>query len=460
MSIPLLNLINIRQAGRLWNSTKSGPLISASKASPILETIAMERQKRLLQSIEDRRDEIVEFLRKLISFPSVSGEELEIQEFLADKLKSMGLHIDMWELNDKELKRHPAYIPVERGYTDRPNVVGVHKGTGNGKSLLLNGHVDVIPSGPLDAWEHQPWSGDIEGNRVYGRGASDMKSGLAAMTMALDSLIRLGVRLKGDVILEYTVDEELSGNGTLACVIKGYRADAGICCETSSLHVQPACIGRIWFDIVVRGKPAGIQRRWEGVNAIEKGYAIVQAISQLENIRINNLKHPLYPDNRGALPCMVGSFQCGSFHSAFPDSCLLQGSIATLPGEETEEVKRSFVEHITIFSKTDPWLKNQPPEVKFIGYCGEPAEIPADHPIVKTVSKSFTSVTSSKPRITGRQGAADTRYLIKYGNTPTVIFGPGLTEQMHATNEWADIDYLITATKVLALTIMDWCGYE
>ena len=128
---------------------------------------------------------------------------------------------------------------------------------------------------------------------------------LAAMTMALETLIRLDVTLKGDVFLEYTMDEELSGNGTLACVMRGYQADAGICCETSSLHVQPACIGRIWFEISVMGKPAGIQKRFEGVNAIEKGYAIVNAVADLERIRIDELNHPLYPDNRSSIPCMV-----------------------------------------------------------------------------------------------------------------------------------------------------------
>lgn len=414
----------------------------------------------VLKLIEKRRDAIVEFLERLISFPSVTGDELEIQKFIADKLRSMGLAVDMWEPDHAELKKHPAYVPVERGYTNRPNVVGIYKGAGNGKSLLFNGHVDVIPPGLLDAWGHQPWAGDIEGNRLYGRGASDMKSGLAAMTMAFDSLMRLNIKLKGDVILEYTVDEEQSGNGTLACVMKGYHADAGICCETSSLHVQPACIGRIWFEISVRGKPAGIQRRWEGVNAIEKGYAVMGAVSSFEDIRVNELKHPLYPDNRSALPCMVGVFQSGSFPSAFPDTCLLKGSIATLPGENTDEVKQSFVKHISTFSKTDPWLKNNPPEVRFVGYCGDPAEIPAKHPIVSTVSQKFALVTGRQPQITGRQGAADTRYLIKYGNTPTVIFGPGLTEQMHATGEWVDINNLITATKVLSLTIMDWCGCE
>ncbi len=287
-----------------------------------------------------------------------------------------------------------------------------------------------------------------------------MKSGLAAMTISLESLIRSGIKLKGDVLLEYTMDEEATGNGTLACVTRGYRADAGICCETSSLHIQPACIGRIWFEILVRGKPAGIQRRWEGVNAIDKGYAVVKAVAELEGIRINELNHPLYPDKQSSLPCMVGVFQSGSFPSAFPDACLLKGSIATLPGEDTQEVKTRFVNHILSFSKMDPWLKDNPPEVSFRGYCGDPAEIPPDHPIVLTMSEKYREVVGQEPEITGRQGAADIRYLIKYGRTPTVIFGPGLTEQMHANNEWVNTKDLATATKILALTIMDWCGHE
>ncbi len=416
-------------------------------------------ESKVLGEIEKRNDHIVDFLRTLISFPSVTGEELQIQEFMAHKLKEMGLNVDMWEPDLAELSKHPAYLPAE-DYKARPNVVGICKGTGQGRSLLFNGHVDVIPAGPQDAWKHSPWAGEMEGTRLYGRGASDMKSGLAAMTMAMETLLDLKVRLKGDVILEYTMDEEATGNGTLACVTRGYKADAGICCETSSLHVQPACIGRIWFEILVRGKPAGIQRRWEGVNAIEKGYAIMKAVSALEEIRIDQLSHPLYPDKMGSLPCMVGVFQSGSFSSAFPDTCLLKGSLATLPGEDTQKVKDSFVDHILTFSKTDPWFRHHPPEVLFRGYCGDPAEISPKHPIVATLSNKVRQVMRKDPPITGRQGAADIRYLIKYGETPTVIFGPGLSEQMHANNEWVDTNDLMAATKILALTIMEWCGME
>lgn len=426
------------------------------------ETIMTDEKiaQTVLSHIDENRDEIIQFLRKLVSFPSVTGDEAGIQKFIAKRLEEMDLHVDVWEPDHEELKNHPAYVPVEGDYKDRPNVVGLYKGLGGGRSLLFNGHVDVIPAGSLSAWSSEPWSGTIQENRLYGRGSSDMKSGLASMTMALDALIACGIKLKGDVILEYTMDEELSGNGTLACVMRGYQADAGICCETSSLHVQPGCIGRIWFEISVQGKPAGIQRRFEGVNAIEKGYEIVRAVANLEQIRITELKHPLYPDNRSSIPCMVTMFDSGSFPSAFPDTCLLQGSIASLPGEETEEVKRALVDHIEDFSSRDPWLRDHPPEVKFKGYCGDSAEIPTDHPIVTTLGENYQRILGKAPQITGRQGAADIRYLIKYGNTPTVIFGPGLTEQMHATNEWVNMDDVIHATKVLAFTIMDWCGWE
>jgi acetylornithine deacetylase len=413
----------------------------------------------VLERIERDREAIINFLQKLISIPSETGNEKNIQEFIAETLIQMGLDVDVWEPNIAELRRHPGYVSGAEHYKDRPNVVGILRGKGNGKSLLLNGHVDVIPPGPLDAWEHNPWRGEIEAGKIYGRGASDMKSGLAAMTMALNAINKAGVSLAGNVYSEYTVDEELSGNGTLACILKGYRADAGISCETSSLNVQPASIGRIWFEILVRGKSAGIQRRWEGVNAIAKGYKLVQAVSDLEDKRIAQLHHPLYPDPREALPCMVCVFQSGSYPSAFPDKCVLKGSLATLPTENSEAVKTSFIDHITKSVQEDEWLKRHPPETKFTGYFAEPSEIPVDHPIVTTVAANLRETLSKDPTISGRLGAADTRFLNVYGGTPTVIFGPGPTEQMHAIDEWVAVNDLIIATKVLALTILDWCGY-
>ncbi|HYJ95343.1 MAG TPA: ArgE/DapE family deacylase, partial [Vicinamibacterales bacterium] len=374
-------------------------------------------------------------------------------------LTAMGLQVDKWVPDLTELAKHPAYIPAKgRDFSGRPNVVGIHRGDAAARSLLFNGHVDTIPWTPVSDWQFDPLCGELREGKILGRGSSDMKGGLAAMTMALKALLDIGLAPRGTVILEYVMDEEVSGLGTLACVTRGYKADAGISLETSDLHVQPACIGRLWFVVDVRGKPAGISRRWEAINALDKGYKIAKAIEDFEGLRINTLTHPLFPDNRGALPCAVGKFEAGHYASATPDRAILRGSMGLMPQEDIEQVKKDFQTFIRNVCDQDPWLSTHQPEVWFEGLIAEGAEIPLDHPIVMTVAQGFREVTGQAPAYSGRMGAADTRFLIRHGDTPTVIFGPGVTAQMHATNEWLPLDNLVIATKTLALTIHDWCG--
>lgn len=415
-------------------------------------------KETVLDTVDSMSNDVIIFLQQLIAYPSVTGSEGEIQKFIAEKMADLGLAVDVFEPDWEALKKHPAYVPVSRGYEGRPNVVATLKGNGGGRSLLLNGHVDVIPAGAKEAWEHGPWSGDLADGRIYGRGTSDMKAGVAAMTIAVEAVVRSGVKLAGDVILEYVVDEELSGNGTLDCVMRGYKADAGICCETSSMKVQPASIGRIWFEITVRGKAAGIQRQWEGVNGIEKAYPVLRAVAEFEKLRMSTLSHPLYPNIKNAIPCMVGAFEAGSYNSAFPDTALLKGSLATVPGEDSDAVKAEFTSFVRESVASDPWLAEHPPEIVFTGYFAVPSEIPVDSPIVQTISRKFRELTGQEPEISGREGAADIRFLNLPGQTPTVIFGPGKTEQMHANNEWVQVDDVKMATKILAASILDWCG--
>ena len=418
-----------------------------------------EQRSNIVQAVDAHQSEIACYLQRLIQFDSETGKEGPIQAFIAEGLGKMGLEVDQWVPDLAELAKHPAYIPAEgRDFSGRPNVVGIHRGDPSARSLLFNGHVDTIPWSPVSDWQFDPLSGELKDGRILGRGSSDMKGGLAAMTMALKVLLDLGLKPRGSVILEYVMDEEVSGLGTLACVVRGYKADAGISLETSDLHVQPACIGRLWFVVEVRGKPAGISRRWEAVNALDKGYKIAKAIEDLEGLRINTLTHPLYPDNRGALPCAVGRFEAGHYASATPDRAILRGSMGLLPQEDIEQVKQELITYIRNVCDLDPWLKSHQPKVWFEGLIAEGAEIPVDHPIVTTVAKGFEEVTGEKPVYSGRMGAADTRFLIRNGDTPTVIFGPGVTAQMHATNEWLPIENLVIATKTLALTIHDWCA--
>jgi acetylornithine deacetylase len=417
-----------------------------------------DARNRILDTVDAGRDKAIKLLQEMVGIPSVTGDEGRIQTFLFDYLKKLGLEVDMWESDWEALKKHPGYIPVDRGYEGRPNIVGTWKGTGGGRSLLLNGHTDVIPVGKGEGWSDNPWSAKVKDGLLYGRGSCDMKSGVASHILAVDFLKNAGFRLKGDVLINIVIDEEVSGHGTLDTVIRGYKADAGISGETSGLAVQPACIGRIWFEIEIQGKPAGIQRRYQGVSGIELGYKITKAVEALEVKRVATVKHRLYPQPIDALPCMIGAFHSGSFPSSFPATCLLKGSMATVPGEDHEGVKRSLVEHIAKVAAEDAWMKDHPPTVRFVGYDAQASEIPVDHPIVSTVSRNYTEVTGRQAEISGRQGAADTRFLNLYGHTPTVIFGPGSTAVMHSDDEYVSIGDYITAIKVMALSIYDWCG--
>lgn len=415
---------------------------------------------KLSEWVDTHQEDCIGFLQKIIQIPSVTGDEAAVQEYIAGYTKELGLDTTLYIPSLEDLRKHPAFVEPQQDYENRPNVVAILKGDGTGKSLLFNGHIDVIPEGAPENWEHGPWSGDVEDGKLYGRGASDMKSGAAAFTMAMKAVIDSGVKLKGDVILEYVMDEELTGNGTLDCVMKGYKADAGICCETSSMCIQPGSIGRIWFEIRAKGKAVGIQRRYEGVNGIDLGYLIKEAVEEYEKLRLKTVSCPsLYPIIEDAIPCMIGQFESGTYASAFPDAVLMKGSMATVPGEDSDEVKAEFIRFVREYTGSrNAWLKENPPEIIYTGYFAEPSSIPEDAPIVSLLKDVFEDIMEKKPVISGRQGAADIRHLNKYGNTQTVIFGPGMTEQMHANNEWVYVEDYLNSIKILADTIVKWCG--
>src|SRR4051794_16756465 len=197
------------------------------------ELMSADIRHKVLQTIDANRENAIAFLQKMISIPSVTGDEANIQKFLASHLQGLGLKVDLWETNWEELKKHPAYRPVERGYEGRPNIVATLQGADGGRSLLLNGHTDVIPVGGGEGWSDNPWSATIKNGRMYGRGTADMKSGVASHIMAVECLMAAGMKPKGDVYINVVIDEEVSGHGTLDTVIRGYKADAGISGETS-----------------------------------------------------------------------------------------------------------------------------------------------------------------------------------------------------------------------------------
>lgn len=424
-------------------------------------------EKRIKESVEKNKEDLISFLSDLIKIPSLNGSgedgELIAQQFLAKKLKEMGIKVDVFEPNVEELKKHPAFEMSRKmaennlGFKNRPMVVGVYEGEGKGRSILFNGHMDVMPPGPKKLWGFNPFSGEVKNGQIFGRGAADMKGGIANQTFALKAILDAGIKLKGKVILESIVDEESSSNGTLSCLIRGYKADAGICTEGTTNFIAPAQAGGIVFSVKVYGTSASVLRDTSGISAIEQIYKLFHALPNLAKMRVLKAHHDII-DPR-SLGIYAGMVEAGTWQNMFPMEARMDGVIRLLPNEKTEDVKQEFVNYINSIAALDPTMKDNPPEITFF-QTWHPAEIPVNHPIVEVLKESYIPFNGQEGKIGPREGGTDSWVYTKYGDTPMVVYGCGSPDKMHVTNESLDIDMLMETTHVLAQCIAKWCGVE
>lgn len=230
-------------------------------------------------------DELLAFLSDLVAIPSLAGSpgETAAQEYVAAFLERLGCEVDVWEIDFAALRRHPAFsteVERQRGL----GVVGV-SGLGNGPTLIFNGHVDVVPVGDESLWRVPPWQATIADGWVYGRGALDMKGGLACALFALKAIRDAGVRLKGRLLIQSVIGEEDGGCGALATVLRGHIGDGAIVVEPTELRIAPAQAGALNFRLTVPGAAAHGCVREEGVSAIEKFMLLYQALMDLEAAR-------------------------------------------------------------------------------------------------------------------------------------------------------------------------------
>jgi len=429
----------------------------------------VDTKNRVLNEIDSRRDEIVEFLQALIRVPSVvvSGNEKECQSIVSEKLREMGVKVDVWEHDWDELKKHPAYVPVDtwmpgyKGLKDRPNVVGVFEGKESEKTLVLNGHIDVVTPGPINRWKYGPFDAVQSGSRIYGRGAADMKGGVTAMVMALDCILKTGIEPSGKVILESVVDEETGGNGTLACLLRGYTGDAGIFTEPTATEIHLAQLGAQFFRITIPGRMSHLAFRTEGVNAIEKGFKIFKSVRDWEQSRKRLAStHPLYRRYIGEgypfPPCEIGIIKGGDFSPNPAEECILEGGFQTMPSESIPLVRRQFKNYVQKRFSKDKWLRAHPPKIDFIGLWYEGAEIARTSAITRVLVQSFREATGRGPVISAFPTGCDMRLNTNHGGTPSLVFGPGDIRQAHFTNEYIEIKQVVEATKVISLLILNW----
>jgi len=414
-------------------------------------------EQRVLDAID--REGLLRYLCGLIAVPSLSGQETAAQEHVAAQMARCGLAVDMWELDFAALARHPAFsVEVEREHG--LGVVGVLGEDAGGRSLILNGHVDVVPVGDEANWQYPPWQGTVAEGRVYGRGAVDMKGGLCCALFAAKALHDAGVRLKGRLIVESVIGEEDGGVGTLAAVLRGYRADGAVVIEPTELAVAPAQAGALNFRVTVPGHAAHGCVREEGVSAVEKFIPLYQALMALEQERNRRAHDPLFARYRLPYPLCVGTLQAGDWASSVPERLVFEGRYGVAVGEEVASARSAFEETVARAAQADPWLREHPPVVEWWVGQFEPTSVPQDHPIVAAVCSAYRDVEGCAARVEGMTYGADMRLLVNEGRTPTVLFGPGDVRRAHQPDEYVPVADLIVVVRTLALTTLRFCGCE
>jgi len=424
--------------------------------------------QRVTERIEELRPQMTDVLCRMIRIPSVNltiagdesekyrGKEGEVNEYLESLMKTMGLETDMWA--------------EERG---RTNLVGHFSGGGAGRSLMFNGHVDVVHPGDAALWTVcGPFDGIVKDGRIYGRGASDMKGGIAASLFALKAVLSAGFIPAGDVFLEYVVGEEMMEHmlGTTSAVNRGYRADGAVVCEPTApphrLAVEPACCNVGYLVISVPGKAthacmrgamtrAGGPGEALGVSAIDKAMLIYEGLRRLDERWGWTKKHELYENGHFNIhPGVINSGNCGAF--AVSDECRIECSVWAPPQEKEADIKAEVEQMVEAVCNTDPWLKEHRPQMFWPAFWPS-YNMPVTHPLCAAASEATEKVLGEKAFIHGFVGSDDASFLT-IGGTPALTLGPGSLMAAHAPDEYTEIEDLMDSTKIYASLIMRWCG--
>lgn len=414
----------------------------------------------IFSKIDLMADDVFQAIRELVQIPSVVGQEDEAQGWMANLYASIGLDVHRVVIPLAILSNHPAYVKTTFHYNEnRSNVIGILEGAGSGKSLILNGHIDVVSPEPIETWDHGgPWSGHIEGNRLYGRGSADMKSGLLANFFAIKSILDQGLKPKGKLILQSVIEEEAGGaGGTLSLFLSGYKADAMVIPEPFDLRVITAHPGILYFRVKVYGKTAHAAQSHEGVNAIGKLLKIYQRLVDLDQERAKRNRNPFFEKATGrSCNLNIGTFKAGDWPSTVAGWAELEARISYLPEETEEKVKKEVENSIGEVVSKDEWLVGHPPQLQWFGWRAQPWVQNPDVEVIRQFRQTASEVLGFIPEIAASTAGLDTRFGPYFG-VPSFVFGPvgGL---LHCTNEYVEIDSVIKTIKVLASFIVDWCG--
>jgi len=417
---------------------------------------------RVLDAVEALREPMLAELATVVRIPSVGGTdaENEAQAYMAGRMHSSGLDVDHWSIDLADLTARPDFPGMEVERSEAWGVVGRlnGSGTGDGASLMLNGHIDVVPTGDPDAWVDPPFAAEVRDGRLYGRGACDMKAGLVASYFAVQAIRNAGVQLRGDLLLASVLGEEDGGLGTYATIQRGWRADACVIAEPTEMDIIPANSGALTFRLRVRGKATHAARRTEGVSAIEKFWPVWQAIAALEAAR-HTTRDPLTARWPLAHPISIGSVQCGDWASSVPDLLVAEGRMGVAIGEPMEAARAALETAVADACARDPWLRAHPVDVEWWGGQFASGCLPAESDLVQRVQSAHSAASGGTPHeVYGAPYGSDLRLLTGLGGIPTLQYGPGDAMLAHGPAESVPTEQVFTTARTLALLALDICG--
>lgn len=420
----------------------------------------------ILSAVEANFDKQTDFLSELVSHPSTRGQEQSAQACMADALSDRGYEVDRWQIHVEDIRHLPGFSPVIGTYDDAVNVVGSHKSlTSKGRSLILNGHIDVVPTGPLDMWDTPPFSPRIEGDWLYGRGAGDMKAGLVANLFALDALRSAGFAPAADVFFQSVVEEECTGNGALACLQRGYKADAVLIPEPFDETLVKAQTGVIWFQVHLQGLPTHVAYAGDGANAIEAAVPLINALHTLEK-RWNapEHRHHAFAHHDHALNLNVGKIVGGDWASSVPAWCVFDVRMGVFPGQDIKAARADIEATLLQAAEENSFLRHNIPKVVYHGFMAEGYALSDDKSepasrAIKALGAAHKAVNEKDLEQMAITCTTDTRFFGLYADTPALVYGPH-AEAIHGFNERVSLESIKRVTKATALFIADWCRLE
>ncbi|MGZ8577947.1 MAG: ArgE/DapE family deacylase [Actinomycetota bacterium] len=426
------------------------------EASPeLMEPGAEDRE--LAEAIAGEGAWMTAFLERLVDQPTVLGHEESGQAVVREAFREIGLEPVDVPMDAEALRVHPLASPFDWDVDGKVNVVATWEGdvTG-GRSLILNGHIDVVSPEPIGQWPRDPFVAHVEDGWLYGRGAADMKCGLAAMLGAVKGLRRVGLQPHAPVHIQSVVEEECTGNGALQTVLAGYGADAAVIIEPFGAAITTSQVGVLWFHVRMTGLPGHAAESGRAVNAIESSLRMIQALRVLES-ELNADPPAPYDAYPHPIGLNVGTIRGGDWPSTVPGECTIGFRIGLYPGMELRDLQDRIEAIVAEAAAADEMMFAYPPEVIYRGFRAPGYELERDHPLVTTLAGAYARHHGVAPALVATTGTTDARVFGLAAGIPSVCFGP-YAEQAHGVGERVYLPSVTQTAQVLGLFIRDWCG--